>query len=60
MRAVVEEYLQANAGSTTAPMEVDAILMAPLWFARKAGLEAPNLEAVVSIAAHKARGRGLY
>ncbi len=42
------------------PMEVDAILMAPLWFARQAGMSVPNLEAVVSIAAHKARGKKLY
>jgi len=42
------------------PLEIDAILMAPLWFARAAGLAVPNLEAVVSIAAHKARARKLY
>ena len=42
------------------PLEIDAILMAPLWFARAAGLSVPNLEAVVSIAAHKARRRKLY
>jgi 2-dehydropantoate 2-reductase len=42
------------------PMEIDAILMAPLWFARAAGLEVPSLEAVVMLAAHKARGRKLY
>ena len=42
------------------PMEIDAILMAPLWFARAAGVAAPNMEAVVALAAHKARGKGLY
>jgi 2-dehydropantoate 2-reductase len=42
------------------PMEVDAILMAPLWFARTAGLPVPTLEAVVALAAHKARRKGLY
>jgi 2-dehydropantoate 2-reductase len=41
-------------------MEIDAILMAPLWFARAAGVPAPNLEAVVAIAAHKARVKGLW
>jgi 2-dehydropantoate 2-reductase len=42
------------------PMEIDAILMAPLAFARAAGVPAPNLEAVVSLAVHKARGKKLY
>jgi 2-dehydropantoate 2-reductase len=42
------------------PLEIDAILMAPLWFARAAGVAVPNLEAVVSLAAHRARGKGLY
>jgi 2-dehydropantoate 2-reductase len=42
------------------PMEIDAILMAPLWFARAAGVPAPALEALAALAAHKARGRGLY
>lgn len=41
-------------------MEVDAILMAPLWFARSAAIPAPTLEAVVALAAHKARKKGLY
>jgi 2-dehydropantoate 2-reductase len=41
-------------------MEIDAILMAPLAFARAAGVAAPNMEAVVSLAAHRARGKGLY
>jgi len=42
------------------PMEIDAILMAPLWFARAAGVPVPTLEAVVALAAHKARKKGLY
>lgn len=42
------------------PMEIDAILMAPLWFARAAGVPVPSIEAVVALAAHKARkNRGL-
>lgn len=35
------------------PMEVEAILQAPLWFARAAGVPAPSLEAVVALVAHK-------
>ena len=42
------------------PMEIDAILMAPLWFARAAGVPAPALEALAALAAHKARRKGLY
>lgn len=42
------------------PLEIDAILMAPLWFARAAGVPAPALEALAALAAHKARARGLY
>jgi 2-dehydropantoate 2-reductase len=42
------------------PMEIDAILMAPLWFARAANLPAPALEALVALAAHLARAKGLY
>jgi len=37
------------------PLEIDAILMAPLWFARAAGVPAPSLEAVAALAAHKAK-----
>lgn len=36
------------------PMEIDAILKAPLWFARAAGVATPTLDAVVALAAHKA------
>jgi 2-dehydropantoate 2-reductase len=42
------------------PMEIDAILRAPLWFGRAAGVAAPNLEALTALAAHKARARGQY
>lgn len=42
------------------PMEVEAILQAPLWFARAAGVPAPSLEAAVALAAHQARRKGLY
>jgi 2-dehydropantoate 2-reductase len=42
------------------PMEIDAILMAPLWFARAAGVPVPSLEAVIALAAHKARKKSLY
>ena len=42
------------------PMEIDAILMAPLWFARAAQVPVPTLEAVIALAAHKARKKGLY
>jgi 2-dehydropantoate 2-reductase len=35
------------------PLEVDAILHAPLWFARAARVPAPTLEAVVALVAHK-------
>ena len=42
------------------PLEIDAILMAPLWFARAAAVPAPALEALAALVAHKARARGLY
>ena len=42
------------------PMEIDAILMAPLWFARSANVPAPVTESVVALAAHKAAAKGLY
>jgi 2-dehydropantoate 2-reductase len=42
------------------PMEVEAILMAPLAFARAAAVPVPTLEALVALAAHKARKKGLY
>jgi len=42
------------------PMEVEAQLMAPLAFARAAGVAAPVLETVVPLVAFKAASRGLY
>lgn len=42
------------------PMEIDAILMAPLRFARAAQVPVPALEAVIALAAHKAKNKGLY
>ena len=42
------------------PMEIDAILMAPLWFARAAHVPVPTLEAVIALAAHKAAKKGLH
>jgi len=42
------------------PMEIDAILMAPLWFARAAQVPVPALEAVIALAVHKAKKKGLY
>jgi 2-dehydropantoate 2-reductase len=42
------------------PMEIEAQLMAPLELARAAQVEAPTLEAIVSLVAHKAVAKGLY
>ncbi len=42
------------------PMEVEAQLMAPLAFARAAGVAAPVLETVAPLVAFKAASRGLY
>ncbi|MGQ0511250.1 MAG: ketopantoate reductase family protein [Betaproteobacteria bacterium] len=42
------------------PMEVEAILAAPLAFARGAGVETPLLEMLVAIAARMAVAKGLY
>lgn len=36
------------------PMEIDAILRAPLWFASAANVPVPALEAVIALAVHKA------
>jgi len=41
------------------PMEIDAILMAPLWFARAANVPVPTLEAVIALAVHKSRKIGV-
>ena len=42
------------------PMEVEALLMAPLAFARAKGVSVPALETVAALVAHKAAARGLY
>lgn len=42
------------------PMEIAALLAAPLEFARAAKLAAPTLEAVVSLVVFKATAKGLY
>jgi 2-dehydropantoate 2-reductase len=42
------------------PMEIEAQLMAPLAFARAAGVATPALDALVPIAAFKAAQKGLY
>lgn len=40
------------------PMELEAQFIAPMAFARAAGLQAPTLEALVPLALHKAAARG--
>jgi 2-dehydropantoate 2-reductase len=42
------------------PMEIEAQLVAPLAFARKAGVTTPTLDMIVPLAAHKAAAKGLY
>jgi 2-dehydropantoate 2-reductase len=42
------------------PMEIDALLAAPLAFARSAGVAAPTLEAIVALVVFKAAAKGLY
>ena len=42
------------------PMEIEAQLMAPLAFARAAGVPTPTLDMVLPLAAHKAAAKGLY
>ena len=41
-------------------MEVEAQFLAPLAFARAAGISAPTLEAVAATIAHKAAAQGSY
>ena len=52
--SMLQDYEQGR------PMEVAAILMAPLWFARAAKVPVPTLETVIALAAHKARKKGLW
>ena len=42
------------------PMEVEAIVRAPVAFARKAGLDTPNLDALESLSVSLALSKGLY
>jgi len=42
------------------PMEVEALLVAPLAFARAAGVVAPTLESIVPLVVYKATAKGLY
>lgn len=42
------------------PMEIEEMVLAPVAFARAAGLETPALDAITSIAARLAADRGLY
>ena len=42
------------------PMEIEAILKAPLAFARAAGIDVPALETITALAAHRAARHGLY
>lgn len=42
------------------PMEVEAIIMAPLLLARAAGVAAPTLEVIAALAGERASSRGLY
>ncbi|MBX3501527.1 MAG: 2-dehydropantoate 2-reductase [Alphaproteobacteria bacterium] len=42
------------------PMEVEAIVRAPLAFARSAGLETPTLDAIESLCVSLAASKGLY
>ncbi len=42
------------------PMEIEALLAAPLAFAHAAEVAAPTLEAVVPLVAYKAAAKGLY
>jgi 2-dehydropantoate 2-reductase len=42
------------------PMEIEAIVRAPLAFARSAGIETPTLDAIESICVSLAEAKGLY
>lgn len=42
------------------PMEVEALLVAPLAMGRAAGVATPTLDVLVPLAAHKAAAKGLY
>ena len=42
------------------PLEIEAILKAPLAFAHTAGIDVPTLETITAIAAHRAAKFSLY
>jgi 2-dehydropantoate 2-reductase len=42
------------------PMEIETLLVAPLEFARAAGVAAPTLETIVPLIVYKAAAKGLY
>ena len=42
------------------PMELDSMLVVPMAFARVAGVQTPNLDAVTALAVLKAKDKGLY
>lgn len=42
------------------PMEVEALLKAPLAFARSAGVATPTLDTLVALIGHRATAKGLY
>lgn len=52
--SLLQDYEQGR------PMEVEAQYLAPLAFARAAGIAAPTLEAVAGLVAFRARAKGLY
>jgi len=41
-------------------MEIDALITAPLAFARNAGIATPMLDLMAALATRQARQRGLY
>ena len=52
--SMLQDYLKGR------PLEIEAQLMAPLAFARAAGVPTPTLDIVIPLAAHKAASKGLY
>jgi 2-dehydropantoate 2-reductase len=52
--SMLQDYLKGR------PMEIEAQLIAPLAFARAAGVPTPTLDIVIPLAAHKAASKGLY
>jgi 2-dehydropantoate 2-reductase len=42
------------------PMEIDEIVLAPVRFARHAGIRTPTLDAITAVVVQLARSRGLY